>query len=249
MNILLLGSDQRQGEGGYRTDTILLLTINPTDDTVHLTSFPRDTFVYIPGWTMQRLNTAQPRGGFELTQQTFEYNFGFRPDFFVLVNFWGFEQGIDSLGGIYVNSAAWMSDQRDGYGLYSVPQGRVYMDGATALWYVRARYATSDYDRTRRQQEVLVGAFERLISLDAIGRAPELYELYRGSAETNMDLEDGLELLPVANRISQDQGLLRSFYIDESSGSAYTLPGSGAWVFLPDREAVRQILQDALNAQ
>ena len=59
VNILLLGSDQRPGDYGFRTDTILLLTLNPNDGTANLTSFPRDLYVYIPGWTTQRINTAQ----------------------------------------------------------------------------------------------------------------------------------------------------------------------------------------------
>ncbi|MFQ5615056.1 MAG: LCP family protein, partial [Anaerolineales bacterium] len=75
-----MGSDQRPGEGGFRTDTILLLTLNPGQGIVNITSFPRDLYVYIPGWTMQRINTAPQHGGFELMAATFGYNLGVHPD-------------------------------------------------------------------------------------------------------------------------------------------------------------------------
>jgi LCP family protein required for cell wall assembly len=247
IHILLLGSDQRPASGGFRTDTIVLLTINPEEDTAHLTSFPRDLYVYIPGWTMQRINTAHPRGGFELLRQTFQYNFGIDPDYFVLINFWGFEQGIDSLGGILVNSARPMTDHRDDYGDYTVPAGQVWMDGETALWYVRARYATSDFDRARRQQEVLIAAFNQLISLNALARVPELYNLYNDSVVTNLDLEDSALLLPTATRISTDSSKIRSFFIGGGQGYAYTIPSTGAWVFVPNRDAVMAIIREAAN--
>ncbi len=249
INVLLLGSDQRPDSGGFRTDSILLLTINPNEGIAHITSFPRDLFVYIPGWTMQRINTAHQRGGFELTRATFDYNFGFSPDYYALINFWAFEQGIDNLGGITVQAARSMTDHRDDYGNYTVPAGAVHMDGETALWYVRARYATSDFDRSRRQQEVLLAAFQKLISLNALARVPELYQLYEQSVSTNLDLENATPALMVAAQISNDPTRLTSYFIGPQQGSAYIIPSTGAWVFLPDHQAVRQLLSQALNAR
>jgi LCP family protein required for cell wall assembly len=133
VNILLLGSDQRPNTGGFRTDTMILLTINPEQGTASMTAFPRDLYVYIPGWTVQRLNTAHQFGGFESTALTFEYNFGVRPDHYVLVNLWSFESAIDSLGGIDVDVAMTLTDHRDGYGYYTVSAGNVHMDRETAM--------------------------------------------------------------------------------------------------------------------
>jgi polyisoprenyl-teichoic acid--peptidoglycan teichoic acid transferase len=159
INIVLMGSDQRRNEPGFRTDTIVLLTLNPRDGTASLTSFPRDLYVYIPGWTMQRINTAFPHGGFPMLQDTFEYNFGVRPDFYMMISLWSFTQVVDNLGGIDVQVGQTLTDQRDGHGQYTVRTGQVRMDGETALWYVRSRYSTSDFDRTRRQQEVIQALF------------------------------------------------------------------------------------------
>ncbi len=246
VNLLLLGSDQRPDSGGFRTDTILLLTVNPGDGTATLTSFPRDLFVYIPGWTMQRINTAQAHGGWETTQQTFEYNFGVRPDGFVLINFWSFKDMVDSLGGISVEVAKPFSDHRDGYGAYNVPQGQVQMDGETALWYARARYSTSDFDRTRRQQEVLLAIFQRLVSLDAVRKAPELLSLYQDNVVMNLNLKQIASMMPLALQIDKTSDI-RRFAIGPDQVNPWKTPG-GAQVLLPKQNEVLEIMQQALNS-
>lgn len=246
VNVLLLGSDQRPNEGGFRTDTILLLTVNPQDGSATLTSFPRDLYVYIPGWTMQRINTAQAHGGFPLTALTFEYNFGVRPDRYVMINFWGFAQLINSLGGIYVDVAIPLRDHRDRYGMYTVPAGTVYMDGDTALWYVRSRYSTSDFDRTRRQQEVLLGIFYRLLSLDAIQRAPELFDLYEQNVEMNLTLDDITPFLPLAAQLGNTNNI-HHFYIGRDQVIPWRTPG-GAAVLLPRQDDIIAIMRQALNS-
>ncbi len=245
INILLLGSDQRPSEGGFRTDTIILLSIDPGRQSVHMTSFPRDLYVYIPGWTMQRINTAMAWGGFEALAQTFEYNFGVRPQHYVRINLFAFQQVVDSLGGIDVQVAAPLSDHRDGYGTYSVPAGLVHMDGETALWYVRSRYTTSDFDRTRRQQEVLRAVFYRLLNLNAVQRAPELFALYRQNVFTDLSLADIQPLLPLARSVGQN-GAIQSFYIGPAQVQPFTVPASGAQVLLPLREAVLDVMRQAL---
>lgn len=245
VNILLLGSDQRLNEGGFRTDTILLLTINRAMSTANLTSFPRDLYVYIPGYTMQRINTAMAHGGFDSLALTFEYNFGVHPDHYFLINFWSFSQAIDSLGGIDVHVAVPFTDQRDRYGDYHVPAGNVHMDGATALWYVRARYSTNDFDRGRRQQEVLMASFERLLSLDAIQKAPQLFDIYRQNVTTDMTFDQMAPFIPLAAQLS-DTSRIHHYYI--SPREVYDwVTTTGAMVLIPIRDAVLAVMHQALN--
>lgn len=246
VNILLLGSDQRPYDGGFRTDTIMLLTINPQQSTVRITSFPRDLYVYIPGWSMDRINTAMARNGFDGLAQTFEYNFGVRPNRYVLINFSAFQQLIDSIGGIDVYVASSLTDHRDGYGQYTVPAGITHMDGETALWYVRSRYTSSDFDRTRRQQEVLQALFLRLISLNALQRAPELFEIYRQNVSTNLQLEDITPLLSVAGQITDPQKVDRHV-IGPQHVTRWIVPESGADVLLPNREAIRLEMEQIIS--
>jgi LCP family protein required for cell wall assembly len=244
-HILLLGSDQRPYGGGFRTDTIILMSLNPEKGTASLISFPRDLYVYIPGWTYQRINTAHAHGGFPLLADTLGYNFGIRPEHYVMVNFWGFVEVIDSLGGIEVQVAKSLSDRRDGYGYYTVSPGTVHMDGETALWYVRSRYTTSDFDRNRRQQEVLQAIFERLLRLDIIGRASELYDIYIQNVATDLTLSEITPLLPLAARLA-DTSRIHQYYIGSGYVSSWVTPG-GAQVLLPKTDAIIGLLWEALG--
>ena len=246
VNILILGSDQRPNEGGFRTDAMILATLNPDLGTVNLTSFPRDFYAYIPGWTVQRLNTAQVYGGFPLTQMTFEYNFGVRPDHYVMIEMSAFKDVVDSLDGIDVQVAQPLTDWRDQYGYYTVGAGNVHMDGETALWYARSRYSSNDIVRNRRQQEVLEAIFQKLLSLDAVDRAPELYQAYVQNVTTDLTLDDITPLLPLAAKLGDGSNIHRYAI---GSGQVYDwINYSGAQVLMPVRDAVIEVMRQALNS-
>lgn len=245
INIMLLGSDQRPNDGGFRTDTIQLLTINPQEGTVKQTSFPRDLYVYIPGYTVQRINTAMAWGGFEALASTMEYNFGVKPEYYVLINFWSFKDIIDSMGGISVHIGQNLCDQRDGYESFCVSQGTMWMDGETALWYVRSRYTSSDLDRGRRQQEVLQAIFDQLLNLDGLRRAPELYQIYKQNVITNLDLDFITSVLPIAKHLADTRQVGR-FSIGEGQVYNWTTPG-GAMVLMPVRDAVLEVMRQVIS--
>ena len=245
VNVLLLGSDQRVGSGGFRTDTILLVTINPASNKINITSFPRDLYVPIPGGSSNRINTAFGRGGFDTIAKTFETNFGVRPDFFVLINFWSFKEVIDSLGGIEVNASQPLSEYTS-RGWFTIPAGKNHMDGDTALYYSRSRKSTSDFDRNRRQQEVVQGVIEKLISLYTIAKIPELYKIYVDNVTTNVKLSDIIPLIPVAARF-KDTSKIKHYYIGRGQVSNWITPGGGQ-VLLPYQDAVIDIMRQALNS-
>jgi LCP family protein required for cell wall assembly len=231
-NILLLGDDQRPGTSGYRTDSIMLLILKPDQKSASLISFPRDLYVYIPGWTMNRINVILARGGFDLMQDTFAYNFGIRPEYYIRINVWAFGDIIDSLGGVDVNVAVPMTDEVPGEGYHTVQAGLVHMDGATAEWYTRARYATSDFDRTRRHQEVLQALFLKMLSLDALQNIPELYNTYQDNVTTNLTLENITHWLPLAIQLT-DTSKVKQYLITHDDVSDWTVPTSGAWCCFP----------------
>jgi LCP family protein required for cell wall assembly len=135
------------------------------------------------------LTTAYAYGGFDLAQMTFEYNFGVRPDHYVLIGMNAFKDVVDSLNGIDVQVGQTLTDWRDHHGYYTVTAGNVHMDGETALLYSRSRYSTSDLARNRRQQEVLQAIFDKLLSLNAVSRAPELYQAYVQNVTTDFLLK------------------------------------------------------------
>ena len=245
VNILLLGSDQRPDDGGFRTDTIQLLTINTREGTVKLTAFPRDLYVYIPGYTVQRINTAWGWGGFEALATTMEYNFGVKPDYYVLINLSSFKEVIDSIGGVTVDIGKDMCDQRDAWGWYCVSQHTMWMNGTSALWYVRSRYTTSDLDRGRRQQEVLEAIFKQALNLDGLTRAPQLYEIYKDNVSTNLDFEVISSMLPIAYHLANSFEVGR-YSIGEAEVYDW-INTSGAMVLVPMREPVLEVMRQVIS--
>jgi len=248
INILLLGSDIRPNSTGFRTDTIILLTINKNLGTVNMTSFPRDLYVYIPGWTMQRINTAMAHGGYHTLGMTMAYNFGVYPDHYVMVDFSKFILIVNSLGGIEVEVGEDFSDQRTGFGWYQVKKGTVHMDGDTALWYIRSRYTTSDIDRLRRAQEVIQGIGYRLLQFDVLKRAPEIYKIYKDSVTTDLGLGDIGALLPTAKILVNTQDVNR-YAIGYGPVYDWIEPYSGAMLLLPNRYKIMPIMREALNVR
>ena len=249
VNILLLGSDARPNEGGFRTDIIVWVSVNPEDGYVSAISFPRDLYVSIPGIGYNRINTAFIYGGFDLLADTFEVNFGIRPDHYVMVDFNGFKTVIDDLGGIDVQAAQNLSDSCATWikanGWCSVGPGLVHMDGDVALWYARSRYSTSDIDRARRSQEVIKAIFERLMKLDVVLKAPELFKAYRNYVDTDIDITDVVSLLPFASQI-YETGDIRSYVIGYDVVYDWITP-AGAQVLMPDFGLIQNILAEALG--
>ncbi len=247
VNILLLGSDQRPDDYGFRTDTIVLVTINPDQGTVNMTSYPRDLYVYIPGWTIQRINTAMAHGGFDLLAQTFEYNFGVKPEYYAFINFGSFKEVVDSLDGVDVQVAQPLTDHMDKVGDYTVYAGTNHMDGELALWYSRARYTTNDFSRNRRQQEVLMAIFKKLLSLNALTRIPQLWDIYHRNVTTNLSLDLALTLLPAATKMGDSSGI-QHYYISPEDVIPY-LNINGSQVLIPKRESVLAVMYQALNVE
>lgn len=247
ITIMLLGSDQRDPGRIGRTDTMVLVTINTDDDTVNVTSFPRDLYVYIPDWKEQRLNAAFAHGGFSVLQNTLSYNFGFEPDYYILVNFWAFEYFVDDLGGFYINVPRKICDDGGAYyERHCVYPGTKHMDGKEALWYVRSRETSNDFDRNYRQQLVLGALLDRMLALKTLTRIPYLYKTYSKHVTTNLDLGAVLSLIPTATKLS-DKTLIHQYFINQDSVDHWISP-SGAQVLLPNYEAIRVILQTSLNS-
>ncbi len=246
-NILVMGSDQRPDDPGYRTDTIILVSIDADNNKVSVVSFPRDLYVDVPDMYPMKINQIMGFGKFESMQKMFEKNWGVRIDHYVMTNFQGFMQIVNDLGGLDVEVGQTLTDACDlpqaVDGDCTVDPGTVKMDGPTALWYIRSRETSSDYDRLRRAQEVGWAAFRKMITLNAITRLPELYSSYNKTIQTDMRPADMLPLMPLAARVFKDKSLMSQAVIGEEQASpswAY----DGMWILLPDNEAIKQVLQN-----
>jgi LCP family protein required for cell wall assembly len=219
LNVLLLGNDGEVEPGQpFHTDTMIVVSINRDTKTVSMISLPRDLYVYIPNWGMARLNLAWgygesigwTDGGWGMIRQTILYNFGIETHYYAMVDFDGFQKIIDGLGGVTVAVDCPIQDQictancTDGiagnetYELYTLPVGVYNMDGEQALWYARSRKNTIDFDRGRRQQQILRAIWAKAKETGLIPQFPSLYSQITQVVQTNMPLDAILPLVPMA---------------------------------------------------
>jgi LCP family protein required for cell wall assembly len=246
LNVLLLGTDERPGTGGFRTDTMMVVTVDPSSGTATLISIPRDLYVYIPGWKMNRINTAMVHGGFDMTRDTILYNFGISLDAWARVDFSGFTSVIDTLGGITVDSTAYVSDECRGE-ILTYRSGVSYqMDGNEALCYVRMRKVGGDFDRMRRQQEIVRAVFSKVLSIDGLARIPQLYNQFFNMLITDIEVLDLIPLVPTAAQIGTDPSRIRQFRVDRDLVDPWRTPGGGA-VLLPKRDEIQLMLMEAFG--
>jgi LCP family protein required for cell wall assembly len=262
VNFLLIGSDKRSGTS-FRTDTMVIAILRPNEGQVSLISIPRDLWVSIPGWENQRINTAYqhgisvdyPGGGPGLLKDTILYNLGIRIDHTAMVDFDGFRQIVDTLGGVEVPVACAYTDWRlidptwdpyneNNWHLYTTGPGVVHMDGDLALWYARSRQKSNDFDRGRRQQEVLRSLFNQALQADTLKRIPELYNNFRSTVETDLGLGDLLQLAVYAPKMTNAD--IRSYYIRPPYVSSWITNG-GAYVLLPNEESLQPLLMEAMS--
>ncbi len=256
VNLLLLGVDERPQENGMaRTDTMMVLTLDPTTLQAGVLSIPRDLWVPIPGYNQGRINTAHrlgelynyPGGGPALARETVEYNLGIPIQYYVRLNFQGFVDLIDLIGGIDVYVAEPINDplypdNNYGYDPLYIPAGQQHFDGAMALKYARTRHDSNDFERARRQQQVLLAVLERVSSLNLLPqlapRLGELYTLMDQSVSTDLTLDEVLALAGLAIKVDRTQ--IRFAVIDSTCTENYITP-EGAQVLIPLRDRIREV--------
>ncbi len=254
--VLLMGMDRRPGEFGaaFRTDTMILVSLDPKTNSVGMLSIPRDLFVDIPGYGLQRINTAYsagelegPGGGPRLAMQTVQYNLGIRVNEYVVVNFDAFTSIIDLIGGINVEVPydiydPLYPDMNYGYDPFYIEAGWHLMDGATALKYARSRHSSDDIDRSRRQQEVLYAIRDKVTAYNMIPelavQAPAIWSELNDGVDTGLSLDQILQLawwtkdIPATN------------YRSAVLGWEYVIPTrwQGMDILIPNREKIGPLM-------
>jgi len=210
VTMLVMGLDYRDWEAGLgppRTDTMILLTVDPLTKTAGMLNVPRDLWVSIPGFEYGKINTAYPLGiafdipggGPALAMQTIESLLGVPIDYYAIIDFSAFEKFIDELGGVNVSVPAEIKVDPIGKGNTVFLEAKDYLlDGPTALAYARARYTDGgDFDRAQRQQQVILAIKDRIVELgpaEIASRAPALYNELAAGIHTNLSLDDAVRL-------------------------------------------------------
>lgn len=254
VNILLLGIDQRPDEQFARTDTMILVTVDPENKTAGMLSIPRDLYVDIPGYYQTRINKAyflgeeqsHPGGGPALAMQTVQQNLGIPVHFYIKVDFDGFLSIIDTLGGIDVNvpyaiDDPTFPDNNYGYDPFFIGAGDQHLDGRTTLKYVRSRHNDTDFGRAARQQQVLVALKNKALQIDVLPKIPELWTTTSDSIETDLQLVDIKELGSLADDITSDS--IRSVVLDYNYTVDY-ITEYGAAVLLPKYEKIQPVISE-----
>jgi LCP family protein required for cell wall assembly len=265
VNVLVMGIDQREHEQGpWRTDTMLVLTIDPVTMSGGMLSIPRDLWVPIPGYEEGRINTAHylgevydyPGGGPALAAKTVQYNLGVPIHHYARLNFTAFERLVDLIGGIDVYVEEEIADptypdEAYGYDPLYIPAGWQHLDGEMALKYARTRYtAGGDFDRAQRQQQVLLAVFEQVTRLDLLPqlalRAPELQQMLKDSVVTDLTLDEIIALAQLASEVDREN--IRYVVIDEHYTQFCATP-EGQQVLIPLRDRIRQLRDYIFTAE
>jgi LCP family protein required for cell wall assembly len=243
VNILLLGIDHRDDEPieGSRSDTIMVASIDPQSKSVVLVSFPRDMWVTIPGFYPQRINVAHAVGGPTVVASTVQANFGMKVDNFARVDFSGFEQVVDAVGGIIIDAERPVKDDEyptEDYGVMRLflPPGPILLDGKTALMYARSRHSESDFGRSRRQQQVLVALRERALQMGIVSKVPTLLNIAQKAIATDLDAGSMVALGRLG--LEMDRNRIKTLVVDESMAIPFKGP-NGEDLLQPNRQAIQ----------
>ncbi|MDY0019095.1 MAG: LCP family protein [Anaerolineae bacterium] len=256
ITVLLLGIDERQQESGpFRTDTMMLLTLNPVTLEAGVLSIPRDLWVPIPGYNQARINTAHflgdlydyAGGGPALAAETVEYNLGVPINYYMRFNFQGFIQFINLIGGIDIYVEKTIHDNSyptSDYGteVLHIDPGQYHFDGEMALKYARTRHGSSDFERAQRQQQVMLAVLDRVTSLGLLPQlAPKFDEFVATldqSIKTDLTLDEMIALAGLAVKVDRDT--IRFGIIDSTCTQSYVTP-EGAQVLVPIRDRMREV--------
>lgn len=257
VNVLIMGIDRRPGEPFIsRTDTMMVVSLDPTAKKISILSIPRDLYVVIPGRGRDRINTAfvygsgggNPAGGAELARQTVEYNLGIPINHYVMVDFSAVVKGVDALGGIDVNVPFIINDptypdMNYGYDPLYIPSGLQHFDGVTALKYARTRHVDNDFGRAQRQQQVVLSVRRKAMDLGITGlvtKAPILYQQLEQGVRTDLTLEQIMRLSVTASEIPSEN--IRNEVLDYQYVTSHTTD-TGAQVLVLSNASASELIR------
>jgi LCP family protein required for cell wall assembly len=274
LNILLIGSDQRPNEGTFNTDTLIVVSIDPTTKQVAMFSLPRDSWgIPLPSGPLSRAfgSTYQAKinsfwtavqGRPDLvpgTSRTRGYNglkevlgnlYGLDIKYFVEVNFDGFKQVVDAMGGVTINvqvpvlDESYPSDTGRLSRIY-IPSGIQHMTGAQALIYARSRHGSDDFDRGYRQQRVLTSLREQADVGTLIPRIPDLLAALKATVRTDIPQSELGRLAGLAGSV--DTKDIRSYVFAYPRYGTQTGPSAPVYKYLPDVNKIRTAVNNAFK--
>lgn len=262
--VIVAGIDRREGETGlgYRTDTLLLVSVDPQRNSLGVLSLPRDLYVNLPGSDeLLRINTPLAYGegrrtgyGPTLLMQTVQYNLGITVHEHLILDFQVFIDLIDAIGGIEVETQTTIDDPNYpdlayGYDPFYLPAGRHHLNGYDALRFARTRHGDSDIQRAERQQHVLRAMRERVLRLDMLPslllQAPQLWASWTDNVHTGLNLEQMIQLALYLKDVPAQNihmGVVDYRYVQSYETSR------GESVLIPNRAALGALMTEVFGA-
>jgi polyisoprenyl-teichoic acid--peptidoglycan teichoic acid transferase len=190
--ILLMGVDERAGDRG-RSDTLIVMKLNPQDDSMTMLSIPRDTRVEIAGrGKMDKINHSYAFGGTKMAVETVENFLDLKLDYYIKVNMEALSEIVDALGGITVNNNISWSDEGYYKKGYVYKKGEITLDGPKTLGYVRMRHLDNrgDFGRQDRQRQVINAIVDKGASVSSINKVDNILKVLGERVKTNMTFEE-----------------------------------------------------------
>jgi polyisoprenyl-teichoic acid--peptidoglycan teichoic acid transferase len=236
--ILLLGSDARPGESNARADSIILTRLDPESKTVTMLSIPRDTRVEIPGHGTTKINAATAYGGSALMIRTVSEFTGLPVDHYVKIDFEGFQEGVDAMGGILIDVEASIYDPQAADYVRSaarIEQGSQLLDGAKALTFVRSRaFPDGDFSRMRNQQTFMIEFLRQSLDQSKITQLPGVASSIASHLDTDMSVRELLDLAQTFKGLGPQD--MQGYTIPSSTGMI-----GGVSYVLPDEIALKEL--------
>ena len=234
--LLIMGVDERMGDRG-RSDTIIVLGVNPAQNSVLMFNIPRDTRTELIGrGTEDKINHAYAFGGTRMAIDTVSDFLGVPINYYVKVNMEGLVQIIDILGGVQIDNPFEFRFERVTY-----PEGLIQLNGRDAMMYTRMRYddPRGDFGRNVRQQLVLSDLIERAKRISTVTKIPDILKGVEDNTRTNLTMDD---IMDIYNNYRKQA---RDIYKDEIKGSGKHMDGIYYYIV---EETERQRMHDKLAA-
>jgi polyisoprenyl-teichoic acid--peptidoglycan teichoic acid transferase len=262
ITILLLGLDHRDwtyDEGPSRTDSMIIVTVDPDSRSVGILSIPRDLWVDIPGYGYGKINTAyflgegyaEPGGGAGLAMRTVEEFLGVPVNYYAQIDFTAFEKFIDEIGGIEVEVTEAMTiDPLGPKNKVELDEGLHLLNGPQALAYARARNTVgNDFDRAVRQHQVIMAVRDRILSKDMlttlIQKAPVLYYQLASGVHTNLTLNQIISMAWISHQIPEENIKRGAIDLDHAEAG---FSWDGMYILIPQTTEVRMLRDEIFSA-
>jgi LCP family protein required for cell wall assembly len=246
VNILLLGVDNRNNDPHPRSDSMIVVSIDPVTKTARMFSVMRDTWYKIPGYGFEKINAAFSLGGPDLAMQTVSNFLQIPIHYYVKTDFQGFEKLVDAVGGVKIDVEKDMDYPDDGVYDILLHKGEQVLDGKHALMYVRFRHdALGDFARTERQRKFLTALAEKLKTPGSLVKLPSILETIRPYVDTNMQIDDMIKLGSLVSDVNMKD--MKSMQIPPTDAFVINDNMNGMSVLIPDVYKCRIAVHDALG--